>query len=566
MSTIGGTASNNEMQHKSFLTPAGRDASLVEYGNVSGDIVALSGGTADEAFQALLDVVAAPSPANPYNLGDTNQSPSSTTNLLNGLKMYQLTSTSGHVLQAKITNVGTGYAAVTTANATGGSGSNCQVEVVSHDSGKVTGIKILNNGSGYSNGETLTITGGGGNATIQIFTVVYFRTMLYTHESHGVGAFTSTVAQMKSQELAYTGNNTTSTTTMDYGAVGIAVPKVFDEPLTVVSKPSANTHRVILGQARNPHASIGGKRIASGGTFPGTFGIVSGNGILYSALDIICQNPNNALEVGDQITMPANIRGQLSDSPGFYSWAHVLDDDHIVLFTNVKMASAADLIAPAVPSYLAGEADRTFVGLGFENGTPSGTDQFTSPVIANPQFLAILGSEYTNAGTLIIPTHVKRISLYPKDNDAFLRRGVYHENEAKMGPDFDGEIISAVISTAGTGYGTVSGQSFTTSGGSGRGSGFTFDTDTNSGAVTSTNLTITASGDDYLPGEILDVVGGAGSGAKVTVTSRGNSTLPFILLPKAQATEIVVDTGHDCALTLVSTSANDIVYVQYLTG
>ena len=567
MSMISGTASNNELEFNSFLTPAGRDASILEIGNVSGDIVTISGGTADEAYQSLLDTVSAASPANPFNLGDVNQSPSSIVNLLNGLKVYQVTSTAGHVLQAEIVNDGTGYSAdPSTASATsGGSGSGCQVAITSVSSNRVTGVKIINAGSGYVDGETLTISIGGGNATIRVNTIVFFKTLLYTHESHGIGTTqNSTLSQLKSQAVAYTGGNT-AMTDFDYGAVGVAAPKIFDEPLTIVSKPTDTSHRVIVGQARNPHAGIGGKKISDGGLFPNPFGFMPEDGIIYSAVDIVCRNSNNALAVGQQITMPANIRGMLSDNPAFLTFFHVLDDDHIVLFTNLRMPSLADFTAPAMPKFLTSASDRMFVGLGFEDGTPSGTDNFASPgVIVNPQYLQIVSGEYSNNGTLIIPTHVKRIALFPKDHMAFLRRGKYHRNVSQMGPDFDGTIISASISTAGTGYGTNSGGvSFTTSGG--RGSGFAFTTDTNGGGI-NTDFTITNAGEGYLPGEILDVVGGAGSGAKVTVTAAGNYSLPYISLPAGVVSEIVVNTGEDCAITLVSTGSNDVVYVQYLTG
>ena len=215
MSTIGGTASNNEMQHKSFLTPATRNNAILDYGSVGTDVVEISGGTADEAFQNLLDVVAAPSPNNPFNTGAANQSPSSTANLLNGLKVYKVTSTAGHVLQAEITNVGTGYSVGGSGVSTsGGAGTGCEVQVVSvgtsAHAGKVLGVKITANGSGYSDGDVLTISGGGGNATITIKTVAYFRTLLYAHESHGLGNFTSTVAEMKGQKVAYSGSDVPS--------------------------------------------------------------------------------------------------------------------------------------------------------------------------------------------------------------------------------------------------------------------------------------------------------------------------------------------------------------------
>ena len=259
MSTIGGTASNNEMQHKSFLTPATRNNAILDYGGVASDVVEIEGGTADEAFQNLLDVVAAPSPNNPFNTGDTNQSPSSTVNLLNGLKVYKLTSTAGHVLQAEITNVGTGYSVGGSGVSTsGGAGTGCQVQVISvgtsAHAGKVLGVKITANGSGYSDGDVLTISGGGGNATITIKTVAYFRTLLYVQESHGVSSITSTVAELKAQGLAYTGSDVTSVSNgeTDYSNIGVTLPNIFDEPLTVVSKPTATSHRVIVGQARNP--------------------------------------------------------------------------------------------------------------------------------------------------------------------------------------------------------------------------------------------------------------------------------------------------------------------------
>ena len=134
-----------------------------------------------------------------------------------------------------------------------------------------------------------------------------------------------------------------------------------------------------------------------------------------------------------------------------------------------QTATNADLNQPAVPTFLSSASDRFFLGLGFENGAQQAQTICVS-VIVNPQYLQILGAEYTNRYACH-PTHVKRIALYPKDHDAFLRRGVYHSDESLTGPDFDGEVISGTISTAGTGYGTNTGVSFTTSGGSGRGSG-----------------------------------------------------------------------------------------------
>ena len=373
MSTIGGTANNNEMQHKSFLTPATRNSAILDYGSVVSDVVEIEGGTADEAFQNLLDVVAAPSPNNPFNTGAANQSPSSTANLLNGLKVYKVTSTAGHVLQAEITNVGTGYSVGGSGVSTsyGGAGTGCEVQVISvgtsSHAGKVTGVKITAHGSGYSDGDVLTISGGGNNATITIKTVAYFRTLLYAHESHGLANFTSTLAELKGQKIAYTGSPgqpSLGSADTDYYVVGVALPHVFDEPLTVVSKPSATSHRVIFGQARKPHALLAGRNISNGGVFPNTLiPSPSGLGIIYSAFDIVCQNADNALEVGDQITMPANIRGLPSDTPIFYAFAHRLDDDHLVMFTNLKMVTDAEGLQPSVVTHASSATDRFFQDL-----------------------------------------------------------------------------------------------------------------------------------------------------------------------------------------------------------
>ena len=574
MSSIGGSANKNELTHNSFLTPSTALTAILEVGNVADDIVPITGGTADEAYQALLDAVAAPSPNNPFNF-DPNQSPSSTTNLLNGLKVYQVTSTSGHVLQAEIVNQGSGYSVGGAVNATSGAGTGCQVEVISVDSGAVRGVRIAANGSGYSDGDVLTISGGGGNATIRVNTVVFFKTLLYTHESHGSASFTSTLSQLKSQKIAYTGNNVTNSSTMEHGAIGINVPKIFDEPLTVVSKPTATSHRVIVGQARNPHGTLAGKKISNGGTFPnnlfGTLGSGRFNeGILYSALDIVSDDANNVLSVGDQLTFAGDIRGQVSDLAAFFAFAHVLDEDHIVLFANLKCPIAAEITGTSTPKYLTSAADRFYQGTGFEGGDPAATDPFSlnARVVANPQVL-LIDDAYTSKGTLIIPTHIKRIAVYPAAHDAIVRRGSYFQGRNIMGADFDGEVIGGTISTAGTGYGTNTGVVFTTSGG--RGSGFKFETNTN-GGVLNTGFTITTNSNaidnvpTYLPGEILDVVGGTGTGAKVTITTRGQFTLPFMTLPAKQVTELVVNTGEDCALTFVSTGANDVLHIQYLTG
>ena len=215
MSSIGGSANKNELTHNSFLTPSTALTAILEVGNVADDIVPITGGTADEAYQALLDAVAAPSPNNPFNF-DPNQSPSSTTNLLNGLKVYQVTSTSGHVLQAEIVNQGSGYSVGDAGAATGGAGAGCQVEVISVQGGAVRGVRIVAHGSGYSDGDVLTISSGGGNATVRVNTVVFFKTLLYTHESHGSASFTSTLSQLKSQRMAYTGGDTTASSNMGW--------------------------------------------------------------------------------------------------------------------------------------------------------------------------------------------------------------------------------------------------------------------------------------------------------------------------------------------------------------
>ena len=108
MSSIGGTAKNNEKLSTAFPLPAGNTNALQEVGAQTdyafngntgvSDIVPVTGDTATAVYTAFRDIVCAASPANPFNLGNVNQAPNSTVNLLNGLKVYQLTSTAGHVL------------------------------------------------------------------------------------------------------------------------------------------------------------------------------------------------------------------------------------------------------------------------------------------------------------------------------------------------------------------------------------------------------------------------------------------------------------------------------------
>lgn len=71
-----------------------------------------------------------------------------------------------------ITNIvgGTGYTTNTVYETTGGTGTNCRVQVV-ETGGVVSEVYINRCGDGYTVGDTLTIVGGGNNATFDVLTI-----------------------------------------------------------------------------------------------------------------------------------------------------------------------------------------------------------------------------------------------------------------------------------------------------------------------------------------------------------------------------------------------------------
>lgn len=571
MSSIGGTAKNNEKLSTAFPLPAGNTNALQEVGAQTdyafngntgvSDIVPVTGDTATAVYTAFRDIVCAASPANPFNLGNVNQAPNSTVNLLNGLKVYQLTSTAGHVLQAEITTVGTGYSEATGVACTGGSGTGCTVDITSVNSGKVVGLKINNAGSGFTNNQTLTISGGGGNAQIRINTIVFYRTFLYTFESHTcTPGYSSSLARIQGQASSYNGGSK-AIGDQDYDSFFVNSAKIFEEPLTVVLKPSSTAHRVFIGQARNPHSALAGLKDDDGGCFPGSFGILGEDGILYGALDIISNDTSNVLDVGSQIVMPAGIRGELSDIQGGLAFTHVLDEDNIVLFTNLRCATAASFTGDNVPLHLTAATSRTFDGLGYEGGNSDGTDQFASSITPNLNFLPIVSANYSSPQ--VIPTDVSLIEFFPREHDALLRMGNYHIDESKMGGDFHGEVVSGTRNATGSGYTDGVNVAFTTTGG--HGTGFTGTVTISSGQI-GTNFVVTNAGDGYITGDILGIVADGATNGKVTVTTQGNSTLPFFVLPAGERTKVPVNTANNCSWIVVSTGSNDILYWQYLVG
>ena len=79
-----------------------------------------------------------------------------------------VTSRVSGVSDAAITTGGTGYVTGTNIAITGGSGTNCTINITTVSGGVITAITINNGGSNYVIGDVLTISGGNGNATITV--------------------------------------------------------------------------------------------------------------------------------------------------------------------------------------------------------------------------------------------------------------------------------------------------------------------------------------------------------------------------------------------------------------
>ena len=99
MSSIGGTAKNNEKLSTAFPLPAGNTNALQEVGSQTDyafngntgvtDIVTVTGDTATALHKALREIWCAARSASPSNFGNVNKTPNSTVNLTKGLKGYQ---------------------------------------------------------------------------------------------------------------------------------------------------------------------------------------------------------------------------------------------------------------------------------------------------------------------------------------------------------------------------------------------------------------------------------------------------------------------------------------------
>ena len=74
---------------------------------------------------------------------------------------------------------------------TGGSGSDCRVDIVVSGGGAVTGITVNNIGTGYVATDVLVITGGDANATFQVTTVNNASFPAQVSVAAGTGAFTA---------------------------------------------------------------------------------------------------------------------------------------------------------------------------------------------------------------------------------------------------------------------------------------------------------------------------------------------------------------------------------------
>lgn len=209
-------------------------------------------------------------------------------------------------------------------------------------------------------------------------TTRYFRTFLFSRDGHGktVGGGT-TAAELKAG-------------TEDTG--GSIVADIFAESHAIVLKDTdARIHRISAGYGSGGYTTL---------MIDGVTTNLDG-GTLHFLADIK-SNADTTLEVGDEIYMPAGVRGEIANV-SLIGWAYhyVLDEDNIVLYTQQTLQTS--------PVNLSSATDKSLVGLGRDGGNPSGTDEFSSAVKINPTSLAITNSL---SSPQVFPRNISGIVLF----------------------------------------------------------------------------------------------------------------------------------------------------------
>lgn len=306
MSEISGTPTRPPFIPKFFSTVTTAANAVLEVGSLTDDVIS-AGLTGHASLNAALDIfhatITTAGDANAFKSAATGEAPSSITNLMNGIKVYQ-------------------------------------------------------------------VEGGG--------TTRYFRTFLFSRDGHGltVGGGT-TAAELKAG-------------TKDTG--GSIVLDVFGESREIVLKDTdARIHRISAGYSDGGYTTLmidGSTTNLDGGT-------------LHFLADIK-SNADTNLEVGDEIYMPAGVRGEITNV-SLVGWAYhyVLDEDNIIVYTQQTLQGT--------PVNLSSATSKSLVGLGRDGGNPSGTDEFSSAVKVNPTTLSLTGSL---SSIQVIPRKISGIVLF----------------------------------------------------------------------------------------------------------------------------------------------------------
>lgn len=224
--------------------------------------------------------------------------------------------------------------------------------------------------------------------------IEYWRTFLFQKESHGIAVDTGSTVD----------NLLNKATASNYAVSFSAGNALFLEPLRIIAKPTEETCRVNLGQSRGAFNSL----VVGASTLIG--------GQLHGLVDVVSDSAITAPPLGGEIVAPSAVTGALLNAsfPTAMMY-YVLDEDHIVIYTNKQFKNSGALTT------LTDETSRTFLCLGNLNGDITQADQFASAVSMNPRSLAIT----TTYADQIIPTDVRMIEFFATGGDTTIQLGFY---------------------------------------------------------------------------------------------------------------------------------------------
>lgn len=248
--------------------------------------------------------------------------------------------------------------------------------------------------------------------------IEYWRTFLFQRDGHGLAVGSGSTVD----------NLLNKATASNYDVSFSAGNSLFLEPLRVIAKPGAAPsaiNRVNLGQSRGAFNTVQ------------IVGATIQNGMLHGMVDIVSDSALTSPVLGDEITAAGGIRGDIANvsmaNAGMY---FVLDEDHIVMYTNKHVSGT--------PGTLADETDLTFQGMGHSGGNPGGTDDFSSAVTMNPRSGAITNA-YTAAGIFTIPTDVRMIEFFATAGDTTITLGFYKSQFTSGGAHGPAFLITSPI-------------------------------------------------------------------------------------------------------------------------